>query len=123
MDNFPFRISWKLDNYESIHADGKIVKDHEVSMQGENVKLTATFSYASNKWEQIIYIRVLPPVVDEKTKIYQEIKKMLSENENKTLSKELQKSINDLIFEFSKSSGSGKDPAENELKKKRKKRK
>ena len=45
------------------------------------------------------------------------------ENENKTLSKELQKSINDLIFEFSKSSGSGKDPAENELKKKRKKRK
>ena len=85
MDNFPFRISWKLDNYESIHADGKIVKDHEVSMQGENVTLTATFSYASNKWEQIIYIRVLPPVVDEKTKIYQEVKKMLSENENKTL--------------------------------------
>ena len=28
MDNFPFQISWKLDNYESIHADGKIVKDH-----------------------------------------------------------------------------------------------
>lgn len=46
-----------------------------------------------------------------------------SENENKTLSKELQKSINDLIFEFSKSSGSGKDPAENEFKKRRKRKK
>jgi len=84
MDNFPFRISWKLDNYESIHADGKIVKDHEVSLQGENVTLTATFSYANYKWEQIIYIRVLPPIVDERTKIYQEVKKELSENENKT---------------------------------------
>jgi len=47
MDNFPFRISWKLDNYECIHADGKLVKDHEVSLQGENVTLTATFSYAN----------------------------------------------------------------------------
>ena len=85
MDNFPFRISWKLDNYECIHADGKLVKDHEVSLQGENVTLTATFSYANYKWEQIIYIRVLPPIVDERTKIYQEVKKELSENENKTL--------------------------------------
>ncbi|MBS1548269.1 relaxase/mobilization nuclease domain-containing protein [Amniculibacterium sp. G2-70] len=46
-----------------------------------------------------------------------------SENENKTLSKELKKSINDLIFEFSKSSGSGKDPSENEFKKRRKRKK
>ena len=46
----------------------------------------------------------------------------LSENENKTLPKELQKSIKDLIFEFSKSSGSGKYPAENELKKRKKKK-
>ena len=42
--------------------------------------------------------------------------------ENKNLSKELNRSINDLIFEFSKSSGSGKDPAEDELRKKRKKK-
>ena len=44
------------------------------------------------------------------------------ENENKNLSKELNRSINDLIFEFSKSSGSGKDPTEDELRKKRKKK-
>ncbi|PQA94964.1 Relaxase/Mobilisation nuclease domain-containing protein [Chryseobacterium piscicola] len=42
--------------------------------------------------------------------------------ENKNLSKELNRSINDLIFEFSKSSGSGKDPTEDELRKKRKKK-
>jgi len=47
----------------------------------------------------------------------------ISENENKTLSKELKKSINDLIFEFSKSSDSGKDAAENEFKKRRKRKK
>ncbi|MDV3561459.1 mobilization protein [Elizabethkingia anophelis] len=42
---------------------------------------------------------------------------------NEKLTKELSQSINDLIFQFSKSSGgSGKDPAEEELKKRRKKK-
>lgn len=47
----------------------------------------------------------------------------VSVNQNEKLTKELSKSINDLIFQFSKSSGgSGKDPAEEELKKRRKKK-
>lgn len=44
--------------------------------------------------------------------------------QNERLSKELNTSINDLIFQFSKSSGgTGKDPGEDALKKRRKKRK
>ncbi|MDV3662758.1 mobilization protein [Elizabethkingia anophelis] len=47
----------------------------------------------------------------------------VSVSQNEKLTKELSKSINDLIFQFSKSSGgSGKDPAEEELKKRRKKK-
>lgn len=47
----------------------------------------------------------------------------LSENKNESL-KELSKSINDLMYQFSKSSGgSGKDLAENENKKRRKRKK
>lgn len=47
----------------------------------------------------------------------------VSVGQNEKLTKELSKSINDLIFQFSKSSGgSGKDPAEEELKKRRKKK-
>lgn len=41
---------------------------------------------------------------------------------NENLGKELSQSIDQLIFEFGKSSGAGKDPAENELKKRKKKR-
>lgn len=41
---------------------------------------------------------------------------------NENLGKKLSQSIDQLIFEFSKSSGSGKDPAENELKRRKKKR-
>lgn len=48
----------------------------------------------------------------------------VSVNPSEKLSKELNASINDLIFQFSRSSGgSGKDPGEEERKKRRKKRK
>jgi hypothetical protein len=48
----------------------------------------------------------------------------VSVNQSEKLSKELNRSINDLIFQFSRSSGgSGKDPGEEERKKRRKKRK
>lgn len=47
----------------------------------------------------------------------------VSEIQNERLAKELNASINDLIFQFSKSSGgSGKDPGEEEQKKRRKKK-
>lgn len=48
----------------------------------------------------------------------------VSVNQSEKLSKELNRSINNLIFQFSRSSGgSGKDPGEEERKKRRKKRK
>ena len=43
-------------------------------------------------------------------------------NEKQTKN-ELSKSVEHLLFEFSKTSGTGKDPAEKELKKRRKKKK
>lgn len=47
----------------------------------------------------------------------------LSQNESENLSEELKRSVNEMLFQFTKTSGSGKDPAEDELKKRRKKRK
>lgn len=46
----------------------------------------------------------------------------ITKQNNESPKNELSKSIDHLIFEFSKSSGTGKDPAENELKKRKKKR-
>lgn len=46
----------------------------------------------------------------------------LQPKEDENLSKELSQSMNDLLFQFTKTSGSGKDPAEDEFKKRRKRR-
>ena len=46
----------------------------------------------------------------------------LQTKEDEILSKELRQSVNELFFQFTKTSGSGKDPAEDELRKRRKKR-
>lgn len=43
-------------------------------------------------------------------------------NEDENLSKELSQSVNDLLFQLTKTSGLGKDPAEDEFKKRRKRR-
>jgi hypothetical protein len=49
---------------------------------------------------------------------------LVSENREENLSKELDRSIDDLIFQFTKpSGGTGKDPAEEELRKRRKNKK
>lgn len=47
----------------------------------------------------------------------------VSKNKNENLEKEFNNSINELIFELSKTSGTGKDPGEEELKKRRKRKK
>lgn len=60
------------------------------------------------------YQKFLHPALETET---------LSQNESENLSQELKRSVNEMIFQFSKTSGSAKDPAENELKKRRKKRK
>ena len=46
----------------------------------------------------------------------------LQPKDDENLSKELSQSVNDLLFQFTKTAGSGKDPAEEEFKKRRKRR-
>jgi hypothetical protein len=74
------------------------------------------------------YVGELEPLIGEKD--YQkflhpaENQQQVPANPSEKLSKELDRSINDLIFQFNKSSGgTGKDPGEEERKKRRKKRK
>ncbi|CAA7387165.1 hypothetical protein CHRY9393_01472 [Chryseobacterium fistulae] len=45
-----------------------------------------------------------------------------TENNESKENTELSKAVNEMLFEWAKSSGTAKDPAENELKKRRKKR-
>jgi hypothetical protein len=73
------------------------------------------------------YVGELEPLIGEKE--YQKFLNPISVNEvqreNQTENNEkseLSKAVNELLFELMKSSGTAKDPAENELKKRRKKR-
>ena len=73
------------------------------------------------------YVGELQPLIGEKE--YQKFLNPISVNEVQTENRtennektELNKAVNELLFELMKSSGTAKDPAENELKKRRKKR-
>lgn len=69
------------------------------------------------------YIGALQSLIGEKE--YQKLLNPIQANENRTEnneSNELSKAVNEMLFELLKSSGTAKDPAENELKKRRKKR-
>jgi hypothetical protein len=73
------------------------------------------------------YVGELQPLIGEKE--YQKFLNPIGANEVQTENRtennektELNKTVNELLFEWMKSSGTTKDPAENELKKRRKKR-
>lgn len=69
------------------------------------------------------YIGELQSLIGEKE--YQKLLNPIQANENRTENNEgneLSKAVNEMLFEWMKSSGTAKDPVENELKKRRKKR-
>ena len=72
------------------------------------------------------YVGALEHLIGEKE--YQKFlnlnqeKPIIKTKEDEILSKELRQSVNELFFQFTKTSGSGKDPAEDELRKRPKKR-
>jgi hypothetical protein len=69
------------------------------------------------------YIGELQSLIGEKE--YQKLLNPIQANENRTENNErnaLSKAVNEMLFELLKSSGTAKDPAENELKKRRRKR-
>lgn len=116
----------KFKNKETFISIRNEVKEYLKNQNKNDVELIKSEDetyYAIHS--KLHYVGELQALIGEKEyqKFLNPTSTEISENENKTLSKELKKSINDLICEFSKSSGSGKDPAENELKKRRKRKK
>lgn len=84
--------------------------------KGEDGKLYAVHT-------RFHYIGELQSLIGEKE--YQKLLNPIQANENRTENNErnaLSKAVNEMLFELLKSSGTAKDPAENELKKRRRKR-
>ena len=58
IEGYPFTIHWDSSNYSIMDTDGT-PGQQELPKEGEEVKLTALYTYASWKWEQVIKVRVM----------------------------------------------------------------
>ncbi len=76
IEGFPFEIRWKLDNYEVLHFDGRLIEE-KIPEDGLVVELVANYSYKDLHWQQVFYANILPKVLNPAERAYVEIEKML----------------------------------------------
>lgn len=76
IEGFPFDIRWKLDNYEVMHFDGRLIED-KIPEEGVVVELVANYSYKDLRYQQVFYANILPKVLNPAQRAYVEIEKML----------------------------------------------
>lgn len=112
----------KLKNKETFTAIRNDVKEYVKTQSKEDVSIVKSEDgrhYIIHS--RLHYIGELKPMIGEKQ--YQEFlnPQLETTKENKE-GNELKKAVNEMFFELMKSSGNSKDPAENELKKRRKKK-
>jgi len=112
----------KLKNKETFTAIRNDVKEYVKIQNKEDISIVKSEDgrhYIIHS--RLHYIGELKPMIGEKQ--YQEFlsPQLETTKENKE-GNELKKAVNELFFELMKSSGNSKDPAENELKKRRKKK-
>ena len=119
--------SKKIKNREVFNSIKNDIKDYVKTQNNKDVHLIKSEEgkyYAVHS--KLHYVGALENLIGEKAyqKFLNPNQELVSENREENLSKELDRSIDDLIFQFTKpSGGTGKDPAEEELRKRRKNKK
>lgn len=114
----------KLKNRETFNAIRSDVKEYLKSQGGEDVILLRSDEgkyYAIHS--MLHFVGELQSLIGEKQ--YQQFLNPEPKNEKlpeNSTGQELKQAVNEMLFEWMKSSGTAKDPAENELKKRKKKR-
>ena len=119
--------SKKIKNREVFNSIKNDIKDYVKTQNNKDVHLIKS---EEGKYYAVLsklhYVGALENLIGEKAyqKFLNPNQELVSENREENLSKELDRSIDDLIFQFTKpSGGTGKDPAEEELRKRRKNKK
>jgi hypothetical protein len=84
---YPFEISWKSDNIDALHSDGKTIND-DISFKGEKSLLTATIKYKDYEWEHVFDVKVIPKDFTDEEILYQEVNESLTETEEETRTKD-----------------------------------
>ncbi|RKM55087.1 hypothetical protein D6855_16505 [Butyrivibrio sp. CB08] len=76
---YPFNIRWRLDNYEVMHFDGRLIEDM-IPDEGVVVELVANYSYRDLRWQQVFYANVMPRVLNPAQRAFVEIERMLKDS-------------------------------------------
>ncbi len=84
---YPFNIRWRLDNYEVMHFDGRLIEDN-VPDEGVVVELVANYSYRDLRWQQVFYANVMPRVLNPAQRAFVEIERMLKSADEDSAKKE-----------------------------------
>lgn len=87
MDEYPFIISWKVDNYELIHYDGKIEKDL-IPKEGEVVTLTAVYKYGDYSYSQVLYANLVPRMLSPGEQLYESLRLLIKERDEQSVNDE-----------------------------------
>ena len=119
--------SKKIKNREVFNSIKNDIKDYVKTQNNKDVHLIKS---EEGKYYAVLsklhYVGALENLIGEKAyqKFLNPNQELVSENREENLSKELDRSIDDLIFQFTKpSGGTGREPAEEELRKRRKNKK
>lgn len=78
--NYPFSIVWQSSDAARIRTDGK-VNTENLPSEGMNVILTAHISYAEEKWEQEIVVKLMPKALTGKEQYALQIESAILEND------------------------------------------
>lgn len=81
---YPFRISWKPDSYDYLHADGTLQSGRDIPPQGTTVMLTADYVYREQKWEQVLHVRIMPPVLSTQEQMHKAMEQLLQKGEKES---------------------------------------
>ncbi len=88
IDGYPFDIRWRIDNYDVMHFDGRLIEEN-IPDEGVTVMLTATFSYEENKWQQILYAAVYPQELSAAQRMVRDIGRMLKAADEESSKEEM----------------------------------
>ncbi len=84
IEGFPFQVSWKMDNYDVIHFDGKL-QEENIPETGVLVKLTATYRYMDMTWQQEFYANIKQRSLSGAEKAFREVKELLNKADEDSL--------------------------------------
>ncbi|MCT3897610.1 relaxase/mobilization nuclease domain-containing protein [Elizabethkingia anophelis] len=124
---FENRVKKDLETYRKVQFEIKDFIKNQKNTNDEKKDISITTREDGKLYAvhtRFHYVGELQPLIGEKE--YQKFLNPKGVNdvttENRTESNELNKAVNEMLFEWMKSSGTSRDPAEKELKKRRKKR-